>query len=351
MCVETYTAARIGCGSIAPPVTGACCTFTAPAQIVAVACPTAPAMAPSSIGPQVVCQPTMALPAQIAGTWIAAPGWALEAMQPVNLAGLRLGEAARTLEPSAVAPNVWAAMPAAAAMAMPPSTPWKKQSAQNAPGTPQTSSTDAPLTRGARRRLQQRLRKKLGKLERSRAVAGLPPLEPEEELEAVMRPRKEVDVQAAKKPCSADVEVHELPIFVIDQAAQEEKFDLLVPDLKIGGNSAEKIVPVCAFQKDTRLPENSELDELELFVALPCQRKAMSAPAKMGAEAEQSEEEAKSVASDSMSTVSSWASDARVKRSATASWPMQPGAPIPIANTFVHFAEKSEGARRRSLSV
>jgi len=265
----------------------------------------------------------------------------LEPLQPLQCHGMAVA-AARG--PAQAPPATWGPSPATSQ----PTTPWKKQ-----PGSPETSSTDVPptLTRGARRRLQQRLRKKLGRLERARAAAGLPVLEKEE----------------GEEPAQVTEEVHELPIVVIDQVAEKMPFQMPVMDLSVEGPCAGKLVPICAVQKDERLHESSELDVMDAFIALPWQRKASQKrpeplqmeeePLLLRPEPERPATEACEVQSDSaesVPSVHSWASDGRLARRShqEVSWPMQPGAQIPTANTFVHFPEPRECCtRRRSLSV
>lgn len=300
-----------------------CASPVVPGALVAVPCAAAsPLVTAGGAGKAAVEEVTGSLVAQYPQSWIAASGCVLGmgAPQPLSWAGV--ATVATVHAADAAVPALWATAPAAVSVIAPPSA-LPAANAQfvreSQPLLPKELLPSAPaglaeapkLTRGARRHLKQRLRKKLGKLERARAASG--PEAPEAE-----RPEHAEEIASSPKiPGSNGTE--EVLIHVIEGTQQGALglpvFDVSVPAL--GTADAEQTVPVCAVQSDLQLHEDADLDIVDACVALP-RRGEGPEPAR---------------------------STARM-----ATWPAE-GARLPTANTFVHFPIEREQVRRRSLSV
>jgi len=228
-----------------------------------------------------------------------------------------------------------------------------------------TAAADMPmLTRGARRRQKQRLRRKLGKLEHAGDAAELA----EQAVFAEKSSSEAVDSSVA----STDDEVKEVPFFVTNEIAQQRRLDLPMAGLSFPISAGEKVVPVCAIQKDVKLHEAAEVEITDVLVALPCQGK-QQARSRSAEESEGSEDERATAelrlhgkasecqscdqwraGADSRWEERSWALDARAHAGSSActlTWPLTTGAQLPTVNTFVHFHANYEQPRRRSLSV
>uniref|UniRef100_A0A7S2EZD6 Uncharacterized protein n=1 Tax=Alexandrium andersonii TaxID=327968 RepID=A0A7S2EZD6_9DINO len=327
-------------GLIAAPL----CATAPGTQFVAVPCP-APAtwpVAPAPVKAPVIDEATAAFRVQCPQGWIPAPNCliGLGATQPLPLAGIAAIAAVQTANAGMTA--VWAPAPAAVSVIAPPPAPAtvKLQSAQEAP-TVGEALADAPkLTRGARRHLKQRLRKKTGKLERMRAAAGVAPL--------------------ASTPLSQS-QGEDVPICMVDGLQQGSLdatlFAIAVPQLGMSGT--KQLVPVCAVQSDSPVHEDSDLEVIDASVALPCvcKREGVNSGMKAAEVAKAGDGHAESGAIRPSVERSEYvpvaAQKPTTRRSTTrmATWPLRPQAHIPTANTFVHFPVEREQPRRRSRSV
>lgn len=224
------------------------------------------------------------------------------------------------------------------------------------------------LTRGARRRLQQRLRKKMGKLERLRAAAataGMPSQEPQPLRQGPLA-RPGVPAPSQELPGCPDIEVEELPILVIDKALNAETGTypglsaLLDPvPRKAGGAPAQKIVPVCEIQQVVRLEDNPLLEIMDTFVPLPSLGKVRTQAAMVEPKVATPVEdvEIKAPVEPEAEEACEWPVARGSSKPRCLSWPTQPLAQIltapqiPTVNTFVHFSVAHEQPCRRSLSV
>lgn len=235
------------------------------------------------------------------------------------------------------------------------------------------AATDMPmLTRGARRRQKQRLRKKLGRLERASAATEMDLSAAEQTVFAA----KSSSAAADSLAVTINDEVPEAPIFMTNKILQQRAFDLPITDLSLSisaSASGEKVVPVCAIQKDVKLHEAAEVEIADMFVALPSQstRQAHSKTAEeskdkqdkgtngefklLGKASELQACNQRRVWADDGCKDGNGAMDARAHARSlarTSASPLSPGSQmIPTANTFVHFHSDHEQLRRRSLSV
>lgn len=298
---------------------------------------------------------------------------AMASSAPLNEPSLATVAAAHVLLP--VMQGVWATQPAwslalAPALNQPPTgvqcEPALQQPRPLQPGLPPPCEPTSrctetlALTRGARRRLQQRLRKKLGKLERMKAASALSSAIPEgptcvdmsEKIAPVLMPAVSSAVPI-RDECQA------VPIFVTEE--EMGLSTLMLPTLSASG---QKVVPVCSFQEDVKLHEDDDLEIMDVLVALPCQSKA---PSKNTKQDERSSNDPKILCkeyegpvckkqraqTDSGGAKHTCVADKQTKpqnAASTATW-LYSAARIPTANTFVHFPAEREKTRRRCLSV
>mmetsp|Transcript_33839 Transcript_33839/g.105996 ORF Transcript_33839/g.105996 Transcript_33839/m.105996 type:complete len:216 (-) Transcript_33839:318-965(-) len=214
------------------------------------------------------------------------------------------------------------------------------------------------------RRIQQRLRKKLGRLERHR-LAELDAASVEQHAEA------DLSWEAEPEPApTSEGEVRDVPIVVIDKAASGSALAISIPDLSLPAavvdTAEEKVVPICSYQEDIQLREDASLEVMDVFVLLPSRVRGQTA-SKPTEQEEGSDGQAQphhlepevvachqEEASSGRGTPRSWVTDDGTEKMSVAStmtWPLQRGAPIPTANTFVHFLAERKQAHRRSHSV
>uniref|UniRef100_A0A7S0ANQ5 Uncharacterized protein n=1 Tax=Pyrodinium bahamense TaxID=73915 RepID=A0A7S0ANQ5_9DINO len=199
---------------------------------------------------------------------------------------------------------------------------------------PATAEAASPkLSRGARRRIQQRLRKKLGKLERMRML--------EEEAAAAAGCTVEV---AGVPTASTQGDATSLPIHACMRPARAVR----------GAALPQKIVPVCEIQQVARLHESKggAVPTLDFPVTLPIPRPVPQQAAPERAQPPISLVDVSlhlpAVLQEPFSSCPPDAARAAPSLAAASC----PG--IPTANTFVHFpATGAAGAERprRSLSV
>jgi len=117
------------------------------------------------------------------------------------------------------------------------------------------------ISRGARRRIQQRVRKKVGRCERARLATAIA----QAEQEAAMYSDSEIDPMKASEDPAADA--IELPAFAGVVEACVDLESVVADPFK--SFSESKIVPVCEIQQASQLDESPKADIMDVFVPLP----------------------------------------------------------------------------------